>query len=967
MFTPAKWILEKAFLHHPDMRRTHFLSLKWKAIGLTSFILFGTVLSISLFSYLNLKRQFDHERLVTHQNYRRNLQALIDESFLRLEDLAHLIPYLHGMRQALASGNRSQLRSVFDFHWGGFQIATGLDFARFYDHNSAYLAGWDQTGLSESDPVPAPNSVSLANQEEKPVTVLKCHTTCRQYVIVPLLTGRQHNIVVVLGTSLTNVILNFRRISGADVGLLMNNKPPRPNISPPVNYLSNWNAHVIALTNFSANYPLLTRMSKVAANFDDIHSSLRIRYQNSDYEGMILSLPANDNAHVIVLNNISKALDGIAVATRQHVTIGLVGFGLSEALLLLLLWKPMSRLRATSNVLPQLAQGGYQDIRNTIVRQRNAKWLLDEVDVLDRTTVALSVQLQELETQVLDRSTALEQRMHELQRERDFITRLLNTAQVIILTQDIHGNIVMSNEYLRSVTNYSPEAINSRPFMDLLHPDYVSSALQSSLHKIRYREMEKCYHESGLIVRNGEPRDIAWLHSCLSSTSEDDPVVLSIGLDITERKKAEQRLSWLAEHDSLTGLFNRRRFQQDLEQAIAISRRYKRPGAILFVDLDQFKYINDTKGHQSGDALLKTVASNLSRLIRDTDVIARLGGDEFGILLRETNMDGAIRVSTDINAMLSRVAFTMEGRAHKISASIGITLFPEHGTDPHDLLAYADLAMYQAKELGRNGWHMYSVHEKAKERLDARMQWEQKVEEAIESDRFVLYYQPILDLKTGSVSRYEALMRAIDQDGSILSPASIISTAERLGLIHKIDHIVLRKAISQIRALNEQGRHVQLSVNLSAKAFEDSDLVPALEDMLKQDNVQPVSLIFELTETAAVADFGLARNMMTSLRKLGCRFALDDFGVGFSSFFYLKQLPVDYIKIDGSFIRNLDQDMDDRTLVKAMSDVATGFGKKTIAEFVENADILQLLRELRVDFAQGYHIGKPLPPEQVFS
>lgn len=954
-------------LHPTAMRPTQFLSLKWKAIGLTSFILFGTVLSISIFSYLNLKRQFDHERLLTHQNHHRDLQALIDESFLRLEEFAHLIPYLHGMRQALASGSISQIRNVFDIHWGGFQIATGLDFARFYDHNSVYMAGWDQTGLSESDPVPAPNSVSLANQEERPVTVLKCGTTCRQYVIVPLLTGGQHNVVVVLGTSLANVILNFRRTSGADVGLLIKNRPYHPNASSPENYLKKWSAHVLALTNFSANYPLLTKMSEVAANFGDIHSTVRVQYNGRDYEGMVLPIPDNNNAHIIVLNDISTALHAIAVATQQHVVIGLVGFGLSEALLLLLLWKPMSRLRATSNVLPQLALGGYQDIRDTIARQRNTKWLYDEVDVLDKTTVSLSIQLQKLETQVSDRSTALKQRMYELQRERDFITRLLNTAQVIILTQDIHGNIIMSNEYTRTLTGYSYEDINTRSFMGLLKQADILPGLKTSLQKIRSGVLEKCYHESGLMVRDGEPRDIAWLHSRLSSGSENDPAVLSIGLDITERKKAEQRLSWLAEHDSLTGLFNRRRFQQDLEQAVAISRRYRRPGAILFVDLDQFKYINDTKGHQSGDALLKTVASNLGRLIRDTDVIARLGGDEFGILLRETSMEGAIRVSRDINVMLSRVAFRVEDRAHKISASIGITLFPEHGTDPHDLLSYADLAMYQAKELGRNGWHMYSAQEKAKERLDARMRWEQKVEKAIESDRFILYYQPILDLKTGSVSRYEALMRAVDEDGSILSPASIISTAERLGLIHQIDHIVLRKAITQIRVLNERRKSVQLSVNLSAKAFGDSDLVPALEDMLNQNNVQPVSLIFELTETAAVADFGLARNMMTSLRKLGCRFALDDFGVGFSSFFYLKQLPVDYIKIDGSFIRNLDQDMDDRILVKAMSDVATGFGKKTIAEYVENADILRILKELRVDLAQGYHIGKPLPPEQVFN
>jgi diguanylate cyclase (GGDEF)-like protein len=436
-----------------------------------------------------------------------------------------------------------------------------------------------------------------------------------------------------------------------------------------------------------------------------------------------------------------------------------------------------------------------------------------------------------------------------------------------------------------------------------------------------------------------------------------DTLAKDIERALQARLEAEQDLVWLADHDPLTNLYNRRRFQEVCDRILTLSVRYRRSGALLFLDLDQFKFVNDLNGHQAGDALLLLVASSLKDSVRQSDVLARLGGDEFALVLPEADAEQAVFTANKLLHDLKQVEFSAGGRRHRIACSIGIAMFPGHGDNLNDLLANADMAMYQAKEAGGERWHMYAPDEQAKELLATRARWREQINQALLEDAFELHYQPIHDIRAGHVTRYETLVRMRDTRGELVFPDNFIPVAEQSGQIHQIDRWVIAKAIEQIG----RSQDLVLSVNLSGRVLDDPSLLAWFHDELRNSGIDPARLVVEITETAAVANVQDAIAFMREIKALGCRFALDDFGSGFSSFTYLKQLPVDIVKIDGVFIQNLATSGDDQLFVKALTDVAKGLGKTTVAEFVENAETLALLRAFGVDYAQGYFIGRPSP------
>ena len=534
----------------------------------------------------------------------------------------------------------------------------------------------------------------------------------------------------------------------------------------------------------------------------------------------------------------------------------------------------------------------------------------------------------------------------------------------MIVTQDRRGQIIMVNAYAQTVTGYRQAELVGRDFFAALFPEDAADRqrLREELASNKHKHLR---HESLLTCKNGSIRNITWFHSRLTAPAPEDPEVLSVGLDITKRLGAESRLAWLSDHDTLTGLLNRRRFQEEAELVLTAARRHNKTGALLFIDLDHFKYINDTSGHHSGDALLKAVGKTLSNNIEAADVVARLDGDEFAILVRDTDAQGAEQAAADIEHTLYNLSFKAGNQTLRISASIGIVLFPLHADTVGDLMASADLAMFQAKEEGRGHWHLFSKDDETRERMRSRVYWRNKVSKALAEDRFLLYFQPIMEIRSRCISHYEVLLRMRDDDGSIIGPAHFVDAAERGGMINALDRLVVSKAVGFLAELNRYGHNVAFAINLSGYAFNDPQLLPHLQQELQTHRVDTSKVIFEITETAAVSDFAVANSLMLAIKELGCRFALDDFGIGFSSFYYLKHLPVDYLKIDGSFIRQLADNLDDQTIVQAMSQVAVQFGKKTIAEFVETEAVLAKLGDYAIDYAQGYLISKPLSADQL--
>lgn len=440
---------------------------------------------------------------------------------------------------------------------------------------------------------------------------------------------------------------------------------------------------------------------------------------------------------------------------------------------------------------------------------------------------------------------------------------------------------------------------------------------------------------------------------------EECNMIRGLIIDISNEKRREEQIVYLAEHDALTGLVNRRYFQERLAHHISFGQRYGHESALLFLDLDQFKYINDTYGHQAGDAYLLQVAVSLKNCLRDTDILGRLGGDEFGVILPFADKAEAVKVAENVLASLSSAEWRHEEQQVHISASIGISLFPSDDKEPSQVLAEADAAMYLAKAQGRNRYHVYSKEDQGMARMQAKVEIENMIRYALNNDRVVLHYQPIFDFETGEISHHEALVRIVDAENNLIMPSSFIKTAERFGLIQEIDRWVFAKAVSVIAESIKAGSIIDVAINLSGKHIDDSEFHAWMHELLQNNTGVAEHIIIELTETAAVESLVTAKNFIDNMSRKGCRFALDDFGVGFSSFQYIKNLPVDYIKIDGSFVRNLHVDEADRVFVRAAVDIAKSMGIHTIAEFVENEKIMCVLKELGADYGQGYYLGRP--------
>jgi diguanylate cyclase (GGDEF)-like protein/PAS domain S-box-containing protein len=432
-------------------------------------------------------------------------------------------------------------------------------------------------------------------------------------------------------------------------------------------------------------------------------------------------------------------------------------------------------------------------------------------------------------------------------------------------------------------------------------------------------------------------------------------------LDITERRRFEDQLQHLADHDPLTGLLNRRGFAAVLKAHVDTCTRYGAQGALMMLDLDGFKYVNDTLGHDAGDELVIAVAQILQQRLRTTDTVARLGGDEFAVLLPRATFEDTEEVAGSLLAAVSAASLFNDDSIRPVTVSIGIARFDEPGVGADEVVTNADLAMYDAKEMGRNRFSHYSTDEHRQPRIKARMKWLDRIAHALDHDGLVLEAMPILDLSTNRVDQYELLLRMKNGDGSTVPPASFLYIAERFDMIDRIDRWVITQAIDLLAKLDDQ--RVSLTVNISGKSIADPQLLPTIDRRLKATSVDPSRLIIELTETAAVADILAARRFALSINMLGCRFALDDFGAGFGSFYYLKHLPFDVLKIDGEFVKNCSRELNDQHIIHSLVQLAHGMGKKTVAEFTADEATLDTVRRLGVDAAQGYQVGLPVPAD----
>lgn len=921
------------------------LSLALRVVLLSTLLLLATAALFTWLSYINLTTQFNEMRHEQAEHQQRALNYALLNTEHDLRQLAGLVASSSELGPALIAGDESGVFRALQSQWPSLQLDAGIEEIRVYDTSGELRVSLGQQ--QQIQPAGIADWVQRVIRHEHPLLLLRCAHSCRQYALIPVLV-RGHSVgILMMSRSLADVTRQGRDISTSEVALVT-----QGNHSEESRYIPGWEASLLAITNQDISLPMLLKAASMASLQDLTAKPLRLTLDKHELEfsatPLITSADSSHDAYFVLMSDITDQINEIRLNTRTQIVASLFGWLSAEILLLAILLRPMTRLRRIASVLLSLATGGYDKAREIL--SYHPRRLSDEIDVLEGTTLALANQLDILHKELKQRSNELAERVDDLAMERDFIGNLIDTAQVFIITQDSEGRIDMVNAYLETQIGCSAQDLIGRLFDDIF--DARDTAWASG------PEDNEGPEERILVTSDGSTRTIIWYHSPLTPSDLTCQARLSVGLDITDRKAAEARLTWLAERDPLTELYNRRFFQDALSKALARGDH----GVAMMLDLDQFKEVNELSGHHAGDRMLHSVARLLQHEYANRSTIARLGGDEFALLLPGVDCEQAIRMAEHINQLLDSLGFSAEGRRHRVSASIGIVCFPIHGATPADLMASADVAMYKAKASSVQRWHLLSTLQNERDELNERVYWVERIRSALENDDFELMVQPIVRLEDRSIRHYEVLLRMRDEKHDIVMPAQFIPVAEQSGQIVAIDRWVLHHSV---RALSRiEG--ISLAVNLSGQSLHDEQLKRYLSTKLLESGADPHKLILEVTETAAVTDFATARGVLKSMRDLGCRTALDDFGVGFSSFHYLGQLPVDYIKIDGSFIRSLSTNPDSRVIVKAAADISAGFGKQTIAEFVDHETLIPLLASYGIEYGQGFHLGEPTPMKDVF-
>ncbi len=559
-----------------------------------------------------------------------------------------------------------------------------------------------------------------------------------------------------------------------------------------------------------------------------------------------------------------------------------------------------------------------------------------------------------------------ERKLYEdaLFREKESAQITLQSIGDGVITTDANSNVEYINPVAEDLTGWKVDDASGRSIDEIFrgfHEETCEPLENPLAVAIRRDRAIKSVRPTLLIRRDGNELYIESTASPIRDGKGSVTGGVLVFHDVSESRELNRRLSYHASHDILTGLVNRREFENRLERALKSARARETSYALLYLDLDQFKIVNDSCGHSAGDALLGQLGALLKSKIRWRDTLARLGGDEFGVLLESCSLEEAMNTAETLRMAIGEYKFVWEERNFRLGVSIGVVPITADNEDVAALLSAADSACAAAKEAGRNRIHSFQENDIDLMRRRREMQWAARINNALEENRFELFRQTIQPLQAEEAgAHYEILLRMRDENGGIISPGLFIEAAERYGITPNIDRWVIRAAFRWlVSEADERERLALCSINLSGQSLGDEKFLPFVIDQFQMSGIDPTKICFEITETAAIASYSQANRFINALKELGCMFALDDFGTGLSSFGYLKHFPVDFLKIDGSFVKEILHDPIDREMVRSINEIGHLTGKKTIAEFAENEEIITMLRGMGIDYAQGYGVSEP--------
>ncbi len=941
----------------------YFFSIRLRIVLFAGMAL---VFTTAAFTWLAL-RQLDERQgaaLSEHQARSAELaKRLFQQQSARLQSLGTLVADLPGVRAAMSNHDPAALARVFDPFWSDLNLTHGLDRVAFFGLDGAGLAEWGMADIGAR----GRELARTAARAEMPQYWLECGVKCLYTTAVPLVEGGRTIGAIVLATGLQDMVLDFRRLSGVELGIVVDaatdivgREAGRPASGGKVLSVSGGKAYE-ALVNSLPLHADTRQTGKLAKSpGQDAHGPVfELAREDRHYRLYNFAAPAPGSGGVkfLAIDDVTAERREMETAVRSSMALGALILVLALGLLYLLLRSTMNRLRQATTALPLLGEGRYAEARGAfhLPRQHFPKTCLqyrDEVDDLAELTYALANTLEQLHAESRQHATSLRAQATQLEQERDFVAGLLDTAPVLILTYGHDGRIRLANAHAVRSSGLLGGNLLGQSFTGIFMND-----LQAEAHAVLLRNLQpgEVPHSEGSFERaDGFSHDVIWFHSSLEENSGEH-LYLSVGLDVTDFRQVERNLRLLSEHDSVTGLLNRRAFKREFDTLLGADTH----GMLMVFDIDEFKSVNESGGHEGGDLVLAECARFIQNLHPQPALTARLGADDFALVLTDISPAEAIVLARALNHGLPATNIeNAVGMRARISSSVGLVMFPEHGGNADTLLANADIALSQARVKGHGSWHLYTLDDPYREAAGRRAYWREEVERGLDKDAFVMHFQPIMNIVSGRIGHYEALIRLRGQDGKLIPPGMFIDVAESTGLIRRIDRWVIDTVVAFVA---RQAPDIKIALNLSSRSFDDDVAYETMQAALARHHLTGDRLLLEITETAALANLSSAIRIMGKLRGLGCAFGLDDFGVGYSSFQYLKELPFDFVKIDGSFVNGLTLRPDDVVFVKALNDAVKGYGKATIAEFVEDEATLNILREIGVDYAQGYLIGRPAP------
>ena len=822
-------------------------------------------------------------------------------------------------------------------------ITSGIDSVFFITPRREIISSAQQDG---SVVAPSGSQINRMLQaialEQRPQATIICNKECFHSAYVPVITDSGDELIINLNRSVTLLLQDFYKLTGAELLLI------RP-------ALEQADAAVLASSHPDQTLPIFNAILASDPDLLSARTPFLGKTPLGYYSASINAVALSQSELLFGILTNEQTIPALAAELfRRAILLSLIMLVLAALVVYATLKPPLKRLETLTDVLPLLASGQFSQARRSLGRLTRKRGMNDEIDQLVATTSAVNNSLDTMHTDLQHHRNALEDKIHALTEAKRFNELLLDNAPMVVIVHEYDGRVHTINAQGRRLCGLDdalPIDINvNRWVYDPERQISLSQTLQSLIE----RTTNKLLIEFPLISSSGELLHFLWTHSLIEF--DGDTLILSLGVDITEAKRAEESLHWLGEHDRVTGLLNRSTFIEKAELLIAGLGAEQNIDLIL-VDIDNFSEFNDRFGFDNGDRLLRAYAQHLSQHFGEDCLLARTGAGEFCVL--RTSRTSAQPELHPLNP-LTQLSMGVNGQPENTTATVIIERF-RHDRDSIDSLL-SDSTSVMNRMKARAKGHVYQADDDdGKQRREEQYRLKQQLLLALNNNRLVLFFQPIVELDSGRMTHCECLVRMLDNDGNFIPPSTFLSIANDAGLMPKLDYLVIEKAMRQQVSWRQDGVSTRLSINVTASTLDQPDFAKRIDEIIKRTGADPRSLIFELLETDALQDIDNAQRLLKQLQALGAKIALDDFGIGFTSFEYVRELPVDYIKIDKAFVQFIHERESDQVLVRSIVEMSHSLGKRVIAEGVETRQSMEVLRELDVDYIQGYYVSRPVP------